>query len=420
MRLVHRRKVVPGVIDLIIEALDVIIIIVAVIVIQATVGGIAVSMADFLKHTITDMMITLPDFDYGLAGNSDYGNETFNVYEQLRWASLVILLFVIVICATGRLLNQGSKQDRFTDMLKQAAFAIIIILIFPAAWDMMAGLMHDGSAWVLNPLYSFDPENPCPAGWSDEQIIEHYNDSGFNRNEQAWWFDTQRAQDACRPEFRMSYLIDQMALGQNYEIPDQDPFEWIFHQMSLFATGTVTHVFFGMIKSIVTIQVVFIATMTAILADMLTAMIIAGLPILLVIRMFPMCKGIVDKLFTSLPALYLIPLMSAIIILVGSGFVGSFASSDLAGESIAGLDMGVIYIWIGSLGVVFFAVALPTVLVPLLGNITQQASSIVTSAVQSATVVTAGATIGAAKGLSGGRRGVMRGLVSGGVGAAGK
>ena len=147
------------------------------------------------------------------------------------------------------------------------------------------------------------------------------------------------------------------------------------------------------------------------MTDLLTTMIIAVFPILLVLRVIPFCKGTVDKFLTALPALYLIPIMSAIIITVGAGVIASAGITPIAGESLGGLDMAKIYVWIASLGVTIFAVYLLVIMVPILSDVTGQATRMVSSAVQAATVITAQAGIGMAKGIAGG--GGVKGALAG-------
>ena len=54
-------------------------------------------------------------------------------------------------------------------------------MTFPPLWDAGADVMETTALWVLNPLYSFDDANPCPADWTEERIIEEYNKSDYKK-----------------------------------------------------------------------------------------------------------------------------------------------------------------------------------------------------------------------------------------------
>ena len=88
-------------------------------------------------------------------------------------------------------------------------------------------------------------------------------------------------------------------------------------------------------------------------------------------------------------------------IVVGAGFIAQ--SGDCLGQSCPRAG-GILYAWISSLGVVFFAVTLPVLLVPLLGQVTQVASRAVTGAIQSAGTVAGAGAMGVAQGVRSGLR----------------
>ena len=433
----------PGVVLVFLEAvIDAAVIIIALILVQAAMGGVAGIMAGLMDAHITDMITDLPDFGgaggiapgagKGPAAAGESASAVYGVYEQLRWGAVAAMLVVLVACAVMRFVMDrewspfafgrggggGGGEDRgpgsaasWSRGMGTAVMVLVVLAVFPPVWDALAAAAEAGSQLILNPVYSLDPGSPCPAGWSGEDILRHYNDSPFARDGHAGgpggrganlgWQDLDKAETACMPNFRMHYIIQQVSAGQSYEVDYANPVEWLVHQVSLAVTGTITHVFMGMVKSLVVISVSFMSVMVAVLADMLTAMVIAALPLLLVIRMVPMFRKPADTLLTCLPALYLVPVLSSIIVFVGAGFVASTGSMVEPGQTVAGLDMGSIYVWISSLGVLFLAVALPVVLVPMLGSVVLQSTQVVSSAVMAGAFV-AGTAASRAMGGRGG------------------
>ena len=167
----------------------------------------------------------------------------------------------------------------------------------------------------------------------------------------------------------------------------------------------------GLIKAIVSIQILILALMLGIMVDMLGSMIAAGLPVFLMLSLIPKVEDIANKMLDALPAILLLPVMSAIIIVVGAGSIVEAGDNSTGDEGF----MGTVYTWITSVGVVFFAITLPTIMIPLLSTVSQMATQVVSSAVSTGTMVGGQAVAGAASG------GVsaFRGNKSGGLSALG-
>ena len=398
----------------IIEIIDAIFILVSILIVHLAVGAIADIMGTMIKDTLAGIMIAIPDFAYSIHG-AETGNETFELFAQFRWVAYIAFTIFIIVGVT---LHVVTKDRQYIDLIKTSVFSIIVIVSFPIIWDVAAESMENVTMYMLNPLYSFDSTAPCPDSYTEQQIWDLYNDSPFSRGDTVWGlgpWDTEKAQIVCTPQYKINYVISQMSEGQYYTATTDNPYEWFLWQIGQFQSDVISQVFFSMIQSIVIIQIGLLSVIVAIMTDLLTAMIIAAFPILLVLRVIPFCKGTVDKFLTALPALYLIPIMSAVIITVGAGVVASAGTTPIAGENLGGLDMAKIYVWVAALGVTIFAVYLPVIMVSLLSDVVGQATRMVTSAVQAATVITAQAGMGAAKGIAGGGR-IKGGLAGAGSG----
>ena len=168
----------------------------------------------------------------------------------------------------------------------------------------------------------------------------------------------------------------------------------------------------GLIKALVSIQILILALMLGIMVDMLGSMIAAGLPVFLMLSLIPKVEDIANKMLDALPAILLLPVMSAIIIVVGAGSIVEAGDNSVSDEGM----MGHVYTWITAVGVVFFAITLPTIMIPLLGSVSQMATQVVSSAVSTGTMVGGQAVAGAASGgmnaFRSGSTGGLRGLAS--------
>ena len=145
--------------------------------------------------------------------------------------------------------------------------------------------------------------------------------------------------------------------------------------------GFFTNLLIGLTKALVAIQILIMALMIGIMTDMLSAMVAAGLPLFLMLSLIPKVGDIANKMIQALPAILLLPLMSAVIIVVGAGAVAEAGGPGSPGNAH-------FVTWISSIGVVFFAITLPVIMIPLLGSVTQMATQVVSSAVNTSAMVT--------------------------------
>ena len=374
--------------------------------------GLAINMTGFLDAVYMDLALTLPRFDYSLEGGAESGNETFEAFVQMRYVAGGVMGVALLWAGVSRAVEgagMGLAQPGASNrIISRSLLFLVVFLVFPPVWDGGAEIVEGAALWVLNPHYSFDPDRPCPAGWSDAEILRRYADSPYSRGEAQ---TAAEAQILCEPQFKIRYVFGQMMGATElqdtksaYLTPD-DPFAALTSDVQNFAEAVLVNTFLGLTKALVTINVLLMAFIIGIMADLLIGMIIAALPLFLMLSLVPRADAVANRFLDALPALFLLPLLSAVVIVVGAGFVaqvgdGSCAPAACPGEG--SQAMSLMYAWISSLGVVFFAVTLPVLLVPLLGQVTQVASRAVTGAVQTAGTVAGTGAAGAVQGVRSG------------------
>ena len=173
-----------------------------------------------------------------------------------------------------------------------------------------------------------------------------------------------------------------------------------------------TNVFLGLVKALVAIQVLIMALLIGILADMLVAMIASALPLFLMLSLLPKVDQVANQMLEGLPALLLMPVLSSVIIVVGAGAIAEAGTGGAVGAGGAE-GFGTMYTWITAVGVVFFAITLPLLLVPMLRSVSTMATQVVSSAVSTGAMVTGMAATSAATAAMDSRK------AGGGVGAMG-
>ena len=361
-----------------------VIIIVKIMLINVLIIGLAGIMEDVMMESMPEKLVDLPVFDFTFYDFGYRGNQLYETYTQLSNVIIILFVMAIMVSVVMHLTKQASKF--WMEIAKKSFFYILIILSFPFLWDKATEVMSVGAQITMNPVYSFDPDNPCPPDWTDQQILDHYNNNPYKKGFLPE-FSVSTAEDACLPEWKLRYIISQMTGIQEFEIATTDPLEWFMEMLSGIATNFFSAVFLSTMKAIVTIHIALIGFLVALMSDLLTGMIIVAMPILLFLNLIPGMSKIVNELLDALPALYLVPLMSGIIVSVGAAVVQSAGSSPIAGDNIGPISTTVIYVWIVSLSTLFMAVTIPLLMVPLLRKVVDPAKNIVSSSITTATFV---------------------------------
>ena len=371
------------------------------VVFMLAIMGLAVNMTGFLDAVYMDLALTLPRFDYSIQDGAETGNQTFEAYVQMRYAAGGAMGVALLWAGLARALEGSGSISPGTSgrVISRSIIFVILFLAFPPVWDGGAQIMEGAALWVLNPHYSFDPQSPCPAEWSAAETLQRYEASPYRRGPA----DPSGAHMVCDPQLKVRYIFDQMMGTTEIQrtksayLNPEDPFGALTYDVQNFAESVLVNTFLGLTKALVTINVLMLAFIIGIMTDLLVAMIIAALPVFLMMTLIPRAGRVADRFLDALPALFMLPLLSAVVISVGAGFVAQ-AANCAAGCP----DHSLTYVWISSLGVVFFAVTLPVLLVPLLGQVTQVASRTVTGAIQTAGTVVGTGAAGMAQGVRSG------------------
>ena len=218
---------------------------------------------------------------------------------------------------------------------------------------------------------------------------------------------TEAAEFVCKPGFKVRYVFNQMMgtteldhINQTYGNAGAGGLNGgqLLHDLQNFASDQFINIFLGLTKALVTINILISAFVIGIMADVLIGMIIAAMPVFLFLTLIPKAKKIADQFIEALPALFLLPVLSATVIVVGAGFLAGIVD-DGSGNA----ENTILYKWISSIGIVFLAVSLPVMLVSMLGKVSSMATQSVTSGVQTSAMITGMAAAGGAQGIMQGR-----------------
>ena len=418
--------------------------------------GAVIGYGGVLNAVYMDLTMTLPKFDYGISEETGWekGNETFNAYVQMRYIGFGVMGAAIIYSGLARVFESESlplvQRGTSNKIIANSLLFTIIFLTFPPLWDAGAEAMEYTALWVLNPLYSFDKVNPCPADWYDDpqKIVDLYNTSPYRKgvvisnvmdpNDPNRRFDSTQngtvvsGESVCQPDFKVKYIFSQVVGTTTTGLTDieltkielqgegGDFMENVAQQVEDQGHDAFTNTFLRLTKSLVTLNLMLSVFIIGVMVDVFIGMLIASLPVMMFLSLLPRMDKVVGQFIDAVPALFLLPLLSAVIFVVGAGFV-----ADIGKDCVELVDCEalmheegsqantVTYAWIASLAVVFLAITLPVMLVALLGRAVQMATQQVTSGMQTAAMVTGMAASGAAGGImrgGGGMGSVMGGL----------
>lgn len=399
---------------LLIDALIQLIAIVVLILVIIAVGG---ALIQVWEDTFLEAVLTIPDFGIG-PGLSGPGNHMLEVYHQIGLMAFSVLAASM---AAGIAFRVAGRHGAARRLISRPLMLCLVIVAFPYVWDIADWAVEDVSLWILNPLYSFDPGSPCPAGWGGEvpDDVWDRNKKYIPQAERGFVIDGLFADKTavCRPELRVHYLLQQSLGETEFEIDVEDPFVLVLKVVEDMGYSLFVNMFMMLAKAVTAINMSMVAFVTYAIVDVLIAVSVCSMPMFAVLSMIPRIRSTADRFLTAIPALLMLPVLTSLSLVAGSSVVAAIPSQIE--------DANVLYTWIAAVGVMFFTVGLPVMLVPMVGALTTQASQMVSSSVMAATTAAGFGAMGAAGGAAGGGgkmgalKGGMKGSLAGLSGSSG-
>ena len=138
----------------------------------AYVGAMSL-LINFMASHFTHLTTRVPNFDFQIINGVETGNPSFLVFSILRDVSFQLFIFVFILFAMLLILKQAqlASNEVMKKMLQGAVFGVIILLIFPYVWDPISDTAEKSALSLMNPLYTFDEDNPCPAVNSSRDVL---------------------------------------------------------------------------------------------------------------------------------------------------------------------------------------------------------------------------------------------------------
>jgi hypothetical protein len=334
------------------------VIILGVIVAIIAIIGATIAWSDVLKIAYVDLMTQIPKFEYDVQEGHEVGNRIFEIYQILRNISFMVMGILILFAGLSFMFEHMNfvPPDTGFRILSSSIIFIFFFFFFPMLWDLLANTVEQLSKWILNP------------------------------------------EDPTKPTANVDYLLKCLTLG----CPETTHSEGGGIQAPNFTLdgivagltdplGTLKNMFLttflAAFKTIAFLIFMFLTFLIGTIRQVLTAIVIIGLPLILTFSLFPFFKRITDRFIDALLGLLIAPIFSALVVVSGVAQLQTLVtqSPDPITE------------WFAALAVMALGTFMPVMLVPLLGSIISSVSSIATGAVSTGSMVTG---MGAARSLN--------------------
>jgi len=418
---VHKKLNTP--LDGLIPGADAGILIVTTIASVLAFSGVMMLLIKEIAAGFVDIVTSVPNFEFQVVNGVDSGNFTFLMFSIFRDISFYFFIFVFFLFGILLALKQAQlvTSETLKNMIKSAFVGIIIIMIFPYIWDPISDVSEMSSVWMLNPLYSFDKDNPCIVS-SDPRVAELVKYQTLMKERSSVGGIVPDDSSICDPALRSNYLFAKAIFGASVNIDfKSEGGQWwnVFDQINAYATTVAQGIFGVMFEGITkTAMLFFLATMSALVGSMrylLTDVIVISLPILLALRSIPVLG--IDKLAGVLLGVFVpllfVPFFTALIITAGST---SLLEQEVDVTTVEGTEdlnslLSDRYLfWVYAVATLSLAVMTPVMFVPMLSSV----SSMVGKMVMTGTMTGVMGAASAVQGLAGGGASAMKGLAAGG------
>ena len=340
-----------------------------IIILGAIVAIIAIISAtlawsDILQVTYVELVTKIPKFEYGVQSATESGNRNFEVYAALRTISFLLIVFVLMFAGMSIMFEKINLMPPETGfaIISKSIYFVFFFFFFPPLWDISATTVEQMSVWILN------PEDPTKPTKNVEILLKKLGSI--------------ECADPNDPTGSCQFTLDKLVAGIT------DPFGTL---KNIFQTA-----FLGIFKAIAFLAFMFTSFLVGTIRQVLTAIVIIGLPIILILSLIPFFKRIINRFVDALLGLLIAPIFSSLVIVAGVAYLGTLNSPDPIME------------WFAALAIMALASLVPAMIVPMMGSIIGVVHGMATAAVSTGAMVTGMAGSWATQGLASTMHGINR------------
>ena len=388
----------------------------------------------------------------GIHEGMDYGIEhptnNYLAFEYFRTSifpyGALLLLGYVMVMAWGQATGMFGKNAKKTFIM--FIVTVGLTFVFVPLWDNAAVGAEKLSVTMLNPVYEHESNPPRCVPTPEGSLLYDVKQSNtaISIKLQALHFThvpDLNKKGPCDPNLHLAYIYDKVRRGaidvETEQIDGvlQSKNDIISNVLNL-GQALGPSVFLGMTKVMILFMTTLSGTIFMVVRELLAAMIISLFPLLVILAFLPTIGSKFKELLVSLPAILLVPTIMAAVMFTGSAFLfdaektlfADHIQCNGAGDPVEecrgpsdtfsadGRGAGdQLLFWVTSLAVLAFLMHIPILMVPMLGNLGGQITSMVGHAVQAGAASASQIGTQAAGGaMAGGKKGWKSAAAGGG------
>ena len=321
--------------------LDSIIIFISIIVII----GILVLVSNVFLKNLADVFVplttTMPKFDpTGNYANpvGDTTKSILGVYNMLRSGIIWALAALLMVAGILFMLEQIEVVPASTTygILSKGILYFFILFAFPPIWDLYATGIEVGSRAIIDPHHT---------GQTPDSVLLVFTEiqGGITHDK-----------PATIDNSIVSGLV-QMTSGGN--------------DLGTIFSDKIKSTLLGFIGSLMALMAAFMTYMFGTIRQVLTAVLITGLPVILILSLIPWFQGVTKRLLDTLFGISVVPIFSSLVMVTGAAYLGGITTHTVEEQ------------WFAALAVLSLSTFMPTILVPILGSLFSSMTQMVSTGV---------------------------------------
>lgn len=345
-----------------------------------------------LASTFLFLFTSMPRFEVLEIVEGTPTSALYEMYTNFRTISFFVMSIAIIMAGLSFGLESvnlvppklGSK------ILGNGMLYLIIIMIFPYFWDMIADMVEWTSLWILN------PNDPTLAHETITKLLAHTSPGVYPTTDYAFLFGS--AGDIIT-NVAFSTIVDAVT-GQ-----DSNALEAIGESYQRKITVFLTEVLLFVFKAIALLTMSLTAFLLGTVRYVLTGLLAVAVPIILALSLIPQFNRITSLMRDTLVALMVVPIFSALAVAAGVAVLddlerGEFGASSILSEiedvdsstappALQELTYGVRKFFM-ALAVLVLAIYFPAMLAPMITSVMSSVQQHISTAGIAGSVIASG------------------------------
>ena len=283
--------------------------------------GIAIVSLLFQKElsaTFLFLFTSMPRFEALVSadGSIEPGNALYGMYLNFRTISFFVMSVAIIVAGLSYGLESVNivPPNAASKILGNGMLYLIVIMVFPHFWDMIADAVEWMSLWILN------PEDPSRAHDTVEKLLVYMSPGQYPEVDYARLFGSA---GSAITDAAFSSIVDFVtaregggalqAIGEGYERT---------------ITAFLTEIMLFFLKAIALLTMTLTAFILGTVRYVLTGLLAVAVPLVLALSLLPQFARVTALMRDTLVALTIVPLFSALAVSAGVAVLADLESGD--------------------------------------------------------------------------------------------